>query len=53
MEKRKKEKRRRPPESKSLGEKGSGRDGAGAGRRILPGRRRKEAILIKVDEGQG
>ena len=53
VEKRKKEKRRRPPESKSLGEKGSGRDGGGAGRRILPGKRRKEAILIKVDEDQG
>ena len=49
---RRKEKRRRPPESLSVGEKASGRDSGGAGKRILPGRRRKEAILIKVDEGR-
>ena len=54
MERKKsKEKRRRPPESISVGEKASGIDGGGADRRILPGRRRKVAILIKVDEGCG
>ena len=49
---RRKEKRRRPPESLSVGEKASGRGSGGAGKRILQGRRRKEAILIKVDEGR-
>ena len=52
VEKRKKgEKRRGPPDPITTSAKGSGRDGGGAGRRILPGRRRREAILIKVEEG--
>lgn len=50
VEKRRREKRRRPPEPQTFIERGMGRDGGGTGRRLPPGRRKKEAILIKVDE---